>query len=127
MTNAERATLIAILGRLGSEHTGERDAAALAATRMLARLGVGWGDVISGGADVAIRPPYSGPLYAAMQAAAQEAMRAAMQQRAAESHQQQAAQQAANAQYQSYTAQMDVNAVIEELRRRRGEPKATAT
>jgi hypothetical protein len=37
-----RRKLVAVLGRLSSDHAGERDAAALAATRMLKQHGATW-------------------------------------------------------------------------------------
>ena len=39
--------LIAVLGRLGSDFAGERDAAALVASKMLREAGVTWADVIA--------------------------------------------------------------------------------
>jgi hypothetical protein len=42
----DRARLAAILGRLGSDHAGERDAAALAASRFLRQRKLAWGDVL---------------------------------------------------------------------------------
>lgn len=46
MTTAERAKLAAILGMLGSDSAGERDAAALAAARMVQKLGMTWAQVL---------------------------------------------------------------------------------
>lgn len=46
LTAAERTRLVGILGRLGSSFEGERDAAALAATRFLKDRGITWDDVI---------------------------------------------------------------------------------
>jgi hypothetical protein len=43
---ADRQRLAAILGRLGSDHAGERDAAALTATRFLRTRDLQWSDVI---------------------------------------------------------------------------------
>jgi len=44
---AERSRLVKLLGLLGSDHAGERDAAGLAAHRLLQRLGLSWGDLLS--------------------------------------------------------------------------------
>lgn len=46
LTAAERTRLISILGLLSSSFEGERDAAALAATKFLRDRGVTWDDVI---------------------------------------------------------------------------------
>jgi hypothetical protein len=51
---AEVRRLVGILGRLGSDHDGERAAAGLLATRMLRAAGLGWDDVIASGS--AARP-----------------------------------------------------------------------
>jgi hypothetical protein len=45
---ADRGKLAAILGRLGSDHAGERDAAALTATRFIGSKGMTWADVLAG-------------------------------------------------------------------------------
>lgn len=41
-----RKRLVRVLGMLGSDHAGERDAAALVATRMLKEAGLTWYDVL---------------------------------------------------------------------------------
>lgn len=41
-----RARLIALLGMLGSEHAGERDAAALQAEALRKRLGMSWEEMV---------------------------------------------------------------------------------
>lgn len=46
LTPAERNKLVGILGRLGSDFDGERAAAALLASRLLAGKGLAWDDVI---------------------------------------------------------------------------------
>jgi hypothetical protein len=46
LTADERARLANILGRLGSDHQGERDAAALAAMRFMRQRGIVWPQVI---------------------------------------------------------------------------------
>lgn len=46
MTPGERTKLAAVLGRLGSEHAGERDAAALAADRLVRGRGLTWDAVL---------------------------------------------------------------------------------
>ena len=46
---AEVRRLVGILGRLGSDHDGERAAAGLLASRMLRAAGLAWGDVIGPG------------------------------------------------------------------------------
>jgi hypothetical protein len=48
LSSSERAKLAAILGRLGSNHAGERDAAALAATRFISAKDVTWPSVLEG-------------------------------------------------------------------------------
>jgi hypothetical protein len=48
VTPAERKRLVGILGRLGSDHDGERAAAGLLASRMLRSAGLSWEDVIPG-------------------------------------------------------------------------------
>lgn len=50
LSPAERQRLVGILGRLGSDHDGERAAAGLLATRMLRAAGLGWDDLILTGA-----------------------------------------------------------------------------
>ena len=50
LSPAELRKLVGILGRLGSDHDGERAAAGLLATRLLRAAGVGWNDLISSGA-----------------------------------------------------------------------------
>lgn len=47
LTSADRDRLLKLLALLASDHAGERDAAALAATRLLRRAGLGWDDVIA--------------------------------------------------------------------------------
>ena len=46
---ADRGRLARILGMLGSSHAGERDAAALAADRLVRGRGLAWQDVLGGG------------------------------------------------------------------------------
>jgi hypothetical protein len=48
LTPADRAKLSAILGRLGSDHAGERDSAALAACRFIRAKGTTWPEVLAG-------------------------------------------------------------------------------
>ena len=50
MTSAERRKLIGVLGRLGSDHDGERAAAGLLASRMLKSAGVTWDELLTAGA-----------------------------------------------------------------------------
>lgn len=47
LTSAERARLVGILGRLGSDHDGERAAAGLLASRLLNGKGLTWDTLIS--------------------------------------------------------------------------------
>jgi hypothetical protein len=47
MTNTEQQKLAAILGMLGSNHAGERAAAALQAEAFRKRLGMTWADLMS--------------------------------------------------------------------------------
>ena len=60
---AEVRRLVGILGRLGSDHDGERAAAGLLASRMLRAAGLGWADVIGagGGARVGTAASPGGP------------------------------------------------------------------
>ena len=66
---ADRNKLARVLGLLGSPHPGERDAAALAADRLVRGRGLNWADVL-GGAETSRRhglpppppPPYYGPV-----------------------------------------------------------------
>lgn len=54
LSASERAKLVGILRRLGSDYGGERAAAALLADRMLRAKGLGWDEVIAAGR--AVRP-----------------------------------------------------------------------
>jgi len=47
LTPAERTRLVGILGMLGSDHLGERAAAAALASRLVRDKGLGWNDVIA--------------------------------------------------------------------------------
>ena len=47
VTTLETNRLAKMLSLLGSEYPGERDAAALAADRMVKALGVSWSDLLS--------------------------------------------------------------------------------
>lgn len=49
LSAADQSKLAKLLAMLGSEHTGERDAAALAAHRLIARKGLTWGEVLASG------------------------------------------------------------------------------
>jgi hypothetical protein len=53
----DRARLIRILGMLGSDFAGERDAAARAAAKLLASRGLGWAEVIQPAAPRTQAPP----------------------------------------------------------------------
>jgi hypothetical protein len=44
---AGRTRLAKLLGMLGSDHAGERDAAGLAAHRLITRAGVTWGELLA--------------------------------------------------------------------------------
>lgn len=46
LTPDDRRRLVSILGMLGSEHTGERDAAAIAAVALMKRCAATWDEVI---------------------------------------------------------------------------------
>ena len=64
MDEAARRRFAGILGRLGSDHDGERAAAALLATRMLGSAGLTWQDVALPGeiAEPALaKPPPTAP------------------------------------------------------------------
>lgn len=66
LTAAERAKLVGILGRLGSDFDGERAAAGLLASRLLRDRGLSWDDVIHApGSRQAHRPPCPEPPPAA--------------------------------------------------------------
>jgi len=54
---ADRAKLSAILGRLGSDHDGERAAAGLLATRFMHDHGLTWPDVLAAPAPTTPPPP----------------------------------------------------------------------
>lgn len=47
LSHSDRARLGKLLAMLGSEHAGERDAAGLAAHRLLERCGLSWSDVLT--------------------------------------------------------------------------------
>jgi hypothetical protein len=47
LAEADRTRLAQMLGLLGSDHAGERDAAGLAAHRLIRQRGVTWHDVLS--------------------------------------------------------------------------------
>ncbi len=49
MAAAARSKLAAVLALLGSPHQGERDAAALAADRLIKKHGLAWTDVLASG------------------------------------------------------------------------------
>ncbi len=49
LSSAERHRLVGILGRLGSDHDGERAAAGLLASRLLRDRGLSWDDLIADG------------------------------------------------------------------------------
>jgi hypothetical protein len=57
LTGADRARLAAILGRLGSEHDGERAAAGLLATRFMRDHGLTWPDLLAAPAPSTPPPP----------------------------------------------------------------------
>src|SRR4051794_32015588 len=57
LSEAGREKLIRILGLLGSTHQGERDAAALAAIRLLQQFDLSWHDVVAQSA-----PADAGPI-----------------------------------------------------------------
>lgn len=107
MTTDDRDKFIAILSRLESDHAGERDAAALAAVRMLKRLSLTWGDVIGGAqkptSEHAPYRPYQGPVYPNpwastpyQSAAANNSYQDVMQAAASQQYQYQSAQAAYN-------------------------------
>ena len=63
---ADRSKLAAVLGLLGSPHQGERDAAALAADRLVRGRGLDWADVLGSVEPPGARrfaPPPSPPTY----------------------------------------------------------------
>lgn len=47
MQSSDTAKLARVLGLLGSEHAGERAAAALAAHRLVKRLGLSWQEILA--------------------------------------------------------------------------------
>ena len=59
---ADRSKLAAVRGLLGSPHQGERDAAALAADRLVRGRGLDWADVL-GGAEASRQRDTSPPSY----------------------------------------------------------------
>jgi hypothetical protein len=46
LTSADRQRLAKLLGRLGSDHAGERDAAGLAARQLIRKRGLSWEDAL---------------------------------------------------------------------------------
>jgi hypothetical protein len=59
LPQSDRTRLVKLLGMLASEHAGERDAAALAAIRLLKMRGVTWDEALSP-QSVGRRPPETG-------------------------------------------------------------------
>jgi hypothetical protein len=57
LTGADRARLAAILGRLGSDHDGERAAAGLLATRFMRDHGLTWPELLAAPAPATPPPP----------------------------------------------------------------------
>jgi hypothetical protein len=57
LTGADRARLAAILGRLGSQHDGERAAAGLLASRFMRDHGLTWPDLLAAPAPATPPPP----------------------------------------------------------------------
>ena len=55
LSAGDRRKLIGILGRLGSDHAGERAAAGLLATRLLQSTGMSWSNLLS--STSALSPP----------------------------------------------------------------------
>lgn len=61
ISDADRQRLVRILGMLGSEHQGERDAAARQAEAFRRRLGLTWADLLALGSVAAPEPPAWAP------------------------------------------------------------------
>ncbi len=72
MTDAQRTKLIGVLGRLGSPFDGERAAAGLLATRLLAGAGLTWDALIGRNGQRPIRDRAAGEQRAAAIAACQQ-------------------------------------------------------
>jgi hypothetical protein len=49
LTQPDRIRLVKLLGMLGSDHTGERDAAALAIERLRRERGMSWAEIFGVG------------------------------------------------------------------------------
>jgi hypothetical protein len=47
LSQSDRSRLVKLLGMLASDHAGERDAAGLAANRLLKQRGVSWSDALA--------------------------------------------------------------------------------
>ena len=58
MQSSDTAKLARVLGLLGSEHAGERASAALAANRLLKRLGLSWQDLLAPKGEAARDPSH---------------------------------------------------------------------
>lgn len=58
LTQSDRHKLASILGLLGSSHQGERDAAALAADRLVRGRGLDWSEVLGGSEQPPAEPPH---------------------------------------------------------------------
>jgi hypothetical protein len=62
LAEADRTKLAQMLGLLGSDHAGERDAAGLAAHRLMQRRGLSWFDVLTPSLPLADHDPCADPL-----------------------------------------------------------------
>lgn len=71
LTGADRVRLCKLLGMLGSDHAGERDAAGLAAHQFIRKRGLTWRDAL------VREPPKREPLYSTWRAACAELMKRA--------------------------------------------------
>lgn len=63
LVEADRTRLAQMLGLLGSDHAGERDAAGLAAHRMIQQHGLTWFDVLTPSLPPPDRDPADDPLH----------------------------------------------------------------
>lgn len=75
LAEADRTRLAQMLGLLGSDHAGERDAAGLAAHRLVQQRGLTWFDVISPSLPPPDHDPRADPLHGDWRAVAASCMR----------------------------------------------------
>ena len=75
MRAADAARLARVLALLGSDYEGERASAALAADRMMKRLGLSWADLIAQASPAPRRPPPTPDALEAAQSRLRQSLR----------------------------------------------------